>query len=479
MQIRVAAFGATFCFEVFPTDTVWSLKWKIYHNEDIRKLHFDHNRVALPGPDSIDLFAHYQNDVECLTICERSLESCSISETTMIHCQYCHPSKQENAFKGLLSSFRKKDIDKATNWSLIEVAPISWRKHCIHIHEVRSIIMTNARTEDQKGRHVMERIHSMFHSTPYLKKLTISSHEEIEDGIWIRIAKCLEMSVSLKELDLCTCGIGQTGYARIWEVLRKNTSLVFVNISRTTGIGDEIVAETGEIAEALEKNSSLRKICLRGFGVETSDHFRMDHMLKTNSTLVIMDLRRNCKIGDAGCIQIAEGLENNHSLKELHLSLCGIGAKGAIRIGRMLEKNSSLVILNLRDNYRIGDEGWSQIAKGLEVNTSLKKLDIEECGIRIIGAIKIGQMLEANSSLLSLDLSRNNSIGDEGATRISEGLKKNHSLLNLQMDKCGIRSRPLLTGFRSLLRRNRLRKTSECHSIQVRRDGYGDDVQMT
>eukprot|EP01028_Stygiella_incarcerata_P003669 TRINITY_DN1763_c0_g1_i7.p1 TRINITY_DN1763_c0_g1~~TRINITY_DN1763_c0_g1_i7.p1 ORF type:complete len:125 (-),score=24.95 TRINITY_DN1763_c0_g1_i7:442-816(-) len=124
-------------------------------------------------------------------------------------------------------------------------------------------------------------------------------------------------------------------------------------------------------------------------------------MLEKNSSLLRLNLRSNRNVGNAGLVRIAEALEINTSLKTLDLSDCEIGSITAIRIAEMLEKNSSLLNLDLSYNIRMGmrQEGVVLIAEALEGNTSLKTLKLSNCGIGQDISIRISELLERNSSL--------------------------------------------------------------------------------
>ena len=81
---------------------------------------------------------------------------------------------------------------------------------------------------------------------------------------------------------------------------------------------------------------------------------------------------------------------------------------------------------------QIGIEGATKIAEVLKENHSLTNLDLIENQIGNEGATKIAKSLKENRSLTNLDLSQNQ-IGIEGATKIAEVLKENHSLTNLYL----------------------------------------------
>ena len=87
--------------------------------------------------------------------------------------------------------------------------------------------------------------------------------------------------------------------------------------------------------------------------------------------------------------------------------------------------------LNMRDSS-IGDSGASYLSEALAVNLSLTTLYLSFSKIGDSGASSLSKVLAANSSLTNLDLSFND-IGDSGAASLSQGLAANYSLTNLNL----------------------------------------------
>lgn len=73
---------------------------------------------------------------------------------------------------------------------------------------------------------------------------------------------------------------------------------------------------------------------------------------------------------DEGVTEIAEGLKENSSLKELILLQCGIGAEGAIHLADALRANSALRVLDLRSNS-VSTKGMLALAEALVGNKTI------------------------------------------------------------------------------------------------------------
>ena len=122
-----------------------------------------------------------------------------------------------------------------------------------------------------------------------------------------------------------------------------------------------------------------------------------------------------------------------------HLVLIGnyIRSSGAVRIFTWLQHNTSLEELNLSGNGHL-TEGDSEavgcaIERMLTVNRTLKVLDLHHCGLDDTVAKHIAAGLAINTSLESLDLSRNNNINITGIVRILQTLERREIQLNLSL----------------------------------------------
>eukprot|EP00826_Nyctotherus_ovalis_P014812 TRINITY_DN1415_c0_g4_i2.p1 TRINITY_DN1415_c0_g4~~TRINITY_DN1415_c0_g4_i2.p1 ORF type:complete len:164 (-),score=19.04 TRINITY_DN1415_c0_g4_i2:148-639(-) len=122
--------------------------------------------------------------------------------------------------------------------------------------------------------------------------------------------------------------------------------------------------------------------------------------LKTNTSLVQLNLRTNC-IGDAGIRFICTALGVNKTVS--HLSLAHNEAKKFKCVGEMLKVNKGLWHLNLEDN-KVEDKAAKAIGEGLKVNKTLLGLDLGYTYIMSEGIKAISEGLEVNIALRKLYL---------------------------------------------------------------------------
>ena len=150
-------------------------------------------------------------------------------------------------------------------------------------------------------------------------------------------------------------------------------------------------------------------------------------------SLEVLVVGLNC-FGDEGFRDLCEALKSNATIRELDVSQSGIGAVGCGWLGRVLAERNTLRKLTLNHND-IHTEGGRAIGKGLASNTGLLVLNVQGCSLGE-GCGYIGQALEKNAMLLSLDL-RENSLSRKGLKKLCTALKVNQTLAYLFLDKVG------------------------------------------
>ena len=104
---------------------------------------------------------------------------------------------------------------------------------------------------------------------------------------------------------------------------------------------------------------------------------------------------------------------------------------GAISISKMMMVNHSLQELDMCGN-NIGDDGISAIAGALG-NCKINKLNVQECGITLTGAISLAAAVSSNHTITELEL-RDNPITVEGALLIVKSAVNNTVCQDVEID---------------------------------------------
>jgi Ran GTPase-activating protein (RanGAP) involved in mRNA processing and transport len=272
-----------------------------------------------------------------------------------------------------------------------------------------------------------------------------------------QLAKVLQWSHVLSHLTVSMCGMTAEGCALIGPALKKNDSLVHLDISSNrfgsigaqnlfhkegsmgllesvllsqNAIGDSaspaicshLKGNTnlkvldlgynnfgkpflGQLVNVLRENSVLETLILtkNRFSPDCAEYF--DSLLRECGNVKNLNLAQN-PLRDEGVSQICTSLLQNTTLLTLDLSETMIGKGSAPCIASVIEKHPSLTILNLNDN-QITDKKGAMIAKALESNQALTKVSIRSNVMKDRSAEAFIHALSVNRTLLELDLAFN------------------------------------------------------------------------
>ena len=179
------------------------------------------------------------------------------------------------------------------------------------------------------------------------------------------------------------------------------------------------------LSTALVVNNSLVELSLKKCSIRMTDinGSALIEMLQLNKSLQVLNLKKNPEIGDYGTFYIAEGIKSNTSLKTLNISECGLTSKGANDIARAIIENKALQSLSINKNH-LSDTGVGFLAKALKLNATLTDLNIRGCGITDASLNMLGACLVENNSLKVLQIGRENwlTITESGMVQFAEHL---------------------------------------------------------
>ena len=152
-------------------------------------------------------------------------------------------------------------------------------------------------------------------------------------------------------------------------------------------------------------------------------------------------------------------------LVQLNVSLIGMTEVGTRVLGEDFKSNSSLQSLEISKND-IKDSELTRILNNLPI--TLVRLAISSCNLTYNGAVSIGKMLRINQTLKHLEISTN-SIGDDGISAISDSLHVNTTLIQIVACSCGFYSK----GAESVANMLQVNKTLKY--LDVSKNQIGDD----
>ncbi|UJR35786.1 hypothetical protein I4U23_028534 [Adineta vaga] len=227
-----------------------------------------------------------------------------------------------------------------------------------------------------------------------LSSLSLADNNIGKEG-GMAMAETLQININLEHLNLANCDLEMNSLVALLTVLRYNPSLKTVDLSRPvpqyqhTNWVDDIAIH---IAQMLEKNTVLQELHIQKY-----------------------------EIRDIGFMWICQKMQHNQTLYFLDLSCNRITRDGAVYIAPMLEK-CSLLRLNLAFN-RLEDEGAGHIATALlHSNSRLRSLDIRWNNIKGDGLCSLADAVKFNSALMELFVWGN--VNEERACLALENLLK-------------------------------------------------------
>lgn len=164
----------------------------------------------------------------------------------------------------------------------------------------------------------------------------------------------------------------------------------------------------------------------------------LSDMLQHNSTLQMLDIR-NIFIDDSqrATRALGKALCNNKSLMELRVGKnCGVNFSRDIAAA--LQVNTSLKKLDLSFS-NVGNDGATELAKALETNETLRVLKLNQCRIGAVGAAAMARALLQNDSLKELHLSDNTPLCETSSQVLLNAVKENYTLEKLTLDTAATR----------------------------------------
>ncbi len=140
-----------------------------------------------------------------------------------------------------------------------------------------------------------------------------------------------------------------------------------------------------------------------------------------------------------GLAHLLQGLRTNTSIVKVRLEECFMRVtedNGPLLVD-MLRENTTLKILDFSYNPDLLTSGLGYIIKGLCCNVGILRLSLSHCNITGKEAKSLAKVLTENGTVESLDLSYNK-LGNDGIFYISSSLKVNSTLQKLNLMNCSL-----------------------------------------
>ena len=288
---------------------------------------------------------------------------------------------------------------------------------------------------------------SLEHNTS-LEELDLSQNSQLVEGdseaVGCAIERMLNVNRILKVLNLSDCNLTDPVVEHILTGLTKNTSLV------TLDIKSPILSVSCPVSpfQQMSNHPTLSVSCAVSLFQQMSNHPTLSITVSEVNVLGVgrVEIDRGtirCVIGDLiaeNCVEFFRAL-NNSGLKVSNLNVQDLTDQTAEHLAFVLAECQSFEALTLShsnlfgENENISSAGAVSILRSLPHNTSLEELDLSgnsklsEGDKKAVGCA-IERMLNVNRTLKLLNLARCG-FSSEVASSFSNGLAQNHSVREL------------------------------------------------
>jgi Ran GTPase-activating protein (RanGAP) involved in mRNA processing and transport len=196
-----------------------------------------------------------------------------------------------------------------------------------------------------------------------------------------------------------------------------------------------------ELMRTLADNRTVIRLCFHSASLSVEHACMIGTVLAKNKCIQVLNLNENYDLGDAGVHALAQGLVQNSSVLEVLLENGNVRANGARSLACCLTTNKTIIRLFLPYNS-ISDDG-------LGSNTSLKEGSLPPINSFAIG---LGDCLQFNNTLQELNLD-GNEVTAKGAEFLSTSLARNSSLRILSLARNNVEDKGA-SHFANALREN-------------------------
>ena len=276
------------------------------------------------------------------------------------------------------------------------------------------------------------------------------SHNEISFESCDTMSSFLGSSNTVVNLNISYNIIGENGIAIIAEGLKKNTSLEIFDVSYC-GIGSQGCKYLKTILSC--QFSNIKELYLSGNCIQYEGYIHLSQALLSNISLELLDLSYNNDKKDnknnlKSFTEFAKGIERNMSLKTLDLSGNICNEKGIQSLSSALASANHIQSLILH-RCKLKSEGVMSLISNINLINSLKILDLSQNDFDKTSFQLFCNLFKHNSSIEQLNLSEcsiGNFLGE-----LSQVLTTNKSLHTLKLSGNNIRTKNFITVFKSLL----------------------------
>jgi len=289
----------------------------------------------------------------------------------------------------------------------------------------------------------------------------------------VPLTQLLTGTRSVCELALVKVNLDAGMSSWLAEALRSNTSLVRLDL-RLSSLGD--VDGAAALGEGLGRHRRLRSLNLAGTGLSDAALRRLLAAFAANRKLIELDVGFNDLSTGSGCLALGDALRTRRPpLRRLRMREDGItwSRSSVAPLFRSAARSARLRCLDVSGNA-LGDDGVGQLSDALLINRTLRELNVEAVHLGYDGCRALARALRSNDALRSLQISRND-IGDRGFSEVVGALRYNRAVTSLGANQCHVTNAGLAHLLEALRHNVTVTLVKLCYN-DIGRHGNGDVV---
>ncbi|KAL4488357.1 hypothetical protein ABPG72_019207 [Tetrahymena utriculariae] len=277
---------------------------------------------------------------------------------------------------------------------------------------------------------------------------------------------------SIVHLDISNNNLTSVGIKQVVNMVSQNQNIISLDISSYDGYNRNRLSRSACIylSQYIAQTEILQFLKMQNCCIGPQGLFSLSKGFTANRSIISLDISKN----DIGkdCSQCFESILSHSKIMELNLRGNFLGDQSISKIGELLKPGLKMCVLNILDisNNKLTSDGINNFFESIQKNQYLERLILDQNNLRgglpeiiqflqentnitylsmvdcciypeVVESIATG--LSRNSSLKSLNLSKN-FIKDSGAEMIAQSMKydpnliTNRSLKVLDLSKCAI-----------------------------------------
>ncbi|KAG7202660.1 hypothetical protein KM043_009835 [Ampulex compressa] len=262
---------------------------------------------------------------------------------------------------------------------------------------------------------------------PIYKDDGVQKFYDIVKKSGIRPIRCLKEMLLSDKINLEYYGIESRAVKAICEAIENNTSIQTINLKGNWLSTDACY----HLNQLLLKNNVVNTLLLSGCRIGPEGVQKMHSGLSANATLTTLDLS-SCNLGNEGFSFLASGVSNSQSLESLCVHNNGLDESCAEDLRFLVSSSYALKYLDLSWNSLYTKTTWEMLLDGLERSKALTELDLSWNGLDSECVPFLCQLIIRPSTLEKLYLN-DNRFREQDAIPLAKALSKNNNLKEIQL----------------------------------------------